>query len=185
MPKVSRFKNLRKFEIHGIWFRTDQTARYIASVLRNSPKLTEFSISPHEYMGLHIRETEVADPNRDKHVDYDWETGQIGGLGPRYGRRFYDRLYEEYTRDQRLSIDLFRAICVEFRYPKDPSTGYTTFLPQEPTPPLALTSLHVVFDCSSLQTCRLRIDNLTDCSVLQRVSLHGYDLSSLQRWGHL
>ncbi|KAG4430108.1 hypothetical protein IFR05_014406 [Cadophora sp. M221] len=145
--QISQFKNLLSFEIYNIWIPNNASARRIARVLINSPKLTYFGIS--------------LDEDRCR----AWERGYESITADDEDEIFFN---EE---EQDLEIlDYFPAICQEFNCPThDPSTGEpilaTVF---NSTPSTSLLSLRNL-GMGSLCALTNHIHLLTNTSVLEQI----------------
>ncbi|KAH6718809.1 hypothetical protein BKA61DRAFT_596273 [Leptodontidium sp. MPI-SDFR-AT-0119] len=145
--QISQFKNLRSFEISNIWIPNNASARRIARVLINSPKLTHLGIS------------------LDEDRCQSWERGDDSIIAEDEDEIFFDE--EEHDLE---IVDYFSAICQEFDFPThDPSTGEpvpaTVFNSMPSTPLLSLRKL----DLGSFCILTNHIHVLTDTSILEHI----------------
>ncbi|PVH78368.1 hypothetical protein DL98DRAFT_656238, partial [Cadophora sp. DSE1049] len=125
---ICQFRSLRSLNIHGIWTPNLASARRIARILLNSPKLTSLSISLDELR------CEAWESNSETLLTEEDEA-----------------FWENEEQDLEI-VDFFSAICQEFRFPtQDPSTGKLLPHPIDDsvpaTPLLSLTRLDLGTCC--------------------------------------
>ncbi|KAK0104892.1 hypothetical protein ONS95_005157 [Cadophora gregata] len=142
--QICKFQNLQSLTIHGIWTPNCASARRIARVLINSPKLTSLSLSLDELR------CEAWERNNETIINEEDEA-----------------FWENEEQDIEI-LDYFPAICREFRTPtQDPSTGklqsVEILLPT--TALLSLTKLELGACCILTEDIHL----LTNTSVLEHI----------------
>ena len=143
---ICQFRNLRSLQIHAIWTPNLASAKRIARVLINSPKL--------EYLSISLDELRCEAWERDEEILLTEED---------------ETFWENEDHDLEV-VDYFSAICREFRFPtQDPTTGTPRSAPNDgmvlATPLLSLARLDLGICCLLTKDIHL----LTDISFLERI----------------